>query len=128
MSARDNFCYLMIAFANSLDTDQAWHNVRPDLDPNCPERTFLNKLILKKSTEQWTRNHEKLLNKQQVNSSHLLIGIKLEQIHFYYLINYIKAGDGIIDSVNPDQILLSLHCYSNLIKVNTGVEGTLFHR
>ena len=29
------FCRLLITFANSLDPDQAWHNVRPDLDPNC---------------------------------------------------------------------------------------------
>ena len=28
-------CCLLIAFANSLDPDQARHCVRPDLDPNC---------------------------------------------------------------------------------------------
>ena len=49
LSARDNFCYLMIAFANSLDTDQVWHNVGPDLDPNCPERTFLKKVNFENS-------------------------------------------------------------------------------
>ena len=28
-------CRLLITFANSLDPDQAWQNIRPDLDPNC---------------------------------------------------------------------------------------------
>ena len=28
-------CHVLVAFANSLDSDQAWQNVRPDLDPNC---------------------------------------------------------------------------------------------
>ena len=28
-------CHLLITFANSLDPDQARHNVGPDLDPNC---------------------------------------------------------------------------------------------
>ena len=28
-------CRLLITFANSLDPDQAQHNVRPDLDSNC---------------------------------------------------------------------------------------------
>ena len=31
LPARDNFCCLLIAFANSLNPD---HNVGPDLDPN----------------------------------------------------------------------------------------------
>ena len=26
---------LLITFANSVDPDQAWQNVGPDLDPNC---------------------------------------------------------------------------------------------
>ena len=30
-----DFCHLLITFSNSLDPDQARHNVRPDLDPNC---------------------------------------------------------------------------------------------
>ena len=30
-----DFCYLLIALANSLDPDQARQNVGPDLDPNC---------------------------------------------------------------------------------------------
>ena len=34
LPARDNFCCRLIAFANSLDPDQA-RNVGPDLDPNC---------------------------------------------------------------------------------------------
>ena len=28
-------CWLLITFANSLDPDQDWQNVGPDLDPNC---------------------------------------------------------------------------------------------
>ena len=35
LPASDNFCHLLITFANSLDPDQARQNVRPDLDPNC---------------------------------------------------------------------------------------------
>ena len=30
-----DFCHLLIAFANSLDSDQAQQNVGPDLDQNC---------------------------------------------------------------------------------------------
>ena len=30
-----DFCHLLIAFANSLDPDQARHFVGHDLDPNC---------------------------------------------------------------------------------------------
>ena len=35
LSARGNFCCLLIIFTNSLDPDQARQNVGPDLDPNC---------------------------------------------------------------------------------------------
>ena len=35
LPASDNFCHLLITFANSLDPDQARQNVGPDLDPNC---------------------------------------------------------------------------------------------
>ena len=35
LQARGDFCCLLIAFANSLDPDQARQNVGPDLDPNC---------------------------------------------------------------------------------------------
>ena len=31
----DDFCRLLMTFANSLDPDQAQHYVGPDLDPNC---------------------------------------------------------------------------------------------
>ena len=33
--ASGDFCCLLTTFANSLDPDQAWQNVGPDLDPNC---------------------------------------------------------------------------------------------
>ena len=34
LPASDEFCCLLIIFTNSLDPDQAWQNVGPDLDPN----------------------------------------------------------------------------------------------
>ena len=47
------FCYLLSAFANSLDPDKDWKNVCPDLNPNrltlwqCSWKNFWEKLILK---------------------------------------------------------------------------------
>ena len=47
-------CHLLIAFANCFYPDQAWHFVRPGLDPNCLTlwwyswKIFWKKLILKK--------------------------------------------------------------------------------
>ena len=40
--ASNDFCHLLITFANSLDPDQDRHSVRFDLDPNhlSPERFF----------------------------------------------------------------------------------------
>ena len=35
LPASGDFCHLLIAFANSLDPDQARQNVGPNLDPNC---------------------------------------------------------------------------------------------
>ena len=35
LPASDNFCHLLITFANSMDPDQARQNVGPDLDQNC---------------------------------------------------------------------------------------------
>ena len=35
LHASGDYCCLLIAFANSLDPDQAGHFVRPDLGPNC---------------------------------------------------------------------------------------------
>ena len=34
LPASGDFCHLLIAFANSLDPDQARKNAGPDLDPN----------------------------------------------------------------------------------------------
>ena len=48
-----HFCHLLIAFSNSLDTDQDRQNVGPDLDPNCLTlvigflKEFFEKVILK---------------------------------------------------------------------------------
>ena len=33
--ASRKFCRLIITFSNSLDPDQDWQNVSPDLEPNC---------------------------------------------------------------------------------------------
>ena len=35
LPASDDFCRLLITFANGLDLDQVGCFVRPDLDPNC---------------------------------------------------------------------------------------------
>ena len=43
-----NFCYLLITFTNSLDTDQAQQNVSPDLDPNCLTLIMLLKFFFEK--------------------------------------------------------------------------------
>ena len=49
-----DLCCLLINFANSLDPDQAWQKVGPDLDPNCftlwwySWKIFLKRLIKKK--------------------------------------------------------------------------------
>ena len=29
-----DLCHLLMTFVNSLDPDQAWQNIKPDLDPN----------------------------------------------------------------------------------------------
>ena len=42
---RDDFCRLLIPFANSLDTDQALQKVGSDLDPIC--LTFILMVSLK---------------------------------------------------------------------------------
>ena len=52
--AKGNFCHLLITFANSLDPDQEWQKVGPDLDSNCltlckySRKIFLEKIILNK--------------------------------------------------------------------------------
>ena len=43
--ASGDFCYLLIAFANSLDPDQDRQNVRPDLVPNCLQNLNGSKLF-----------------------------------------------------------------------------------
>ena len=46
--ASGSFCHLLIAFANSLDPDQARQNGEPDLDPNCLTlMVFLKDFLLK---------------------------------------------------------------------------------
>ena len=49
LPACGKFCLLLITFANSLDPNQARHNVRPDLDPSCMTLRYHSwKKILKK--------------------------------------------------------------------------------
>ena len=38
LHASGNIFHLLITFANSLDPDQAWHVVGPDLGPSCLQR------------------------------------------------------------------------------------------
>ena len=78
-------CHLLITFANSLDPDQAWQNVRPDLDPNCLThwwhswKNFLKKLILK--NRQTTKN----LNNEPACNELTIINVSLvfEPLKFY---------------------------------------------
>ena len=52
---------MLITFANSLDPDQAWQNVGPDLDPNCLTlcwyswKMFLEKFIKKKKSTDYKK-------------------------------------------------------------------------
>ena len=87
-----DFCLLLINFANSLDPDQAWQNVGPDLDPNCLTlwwyswKIFLKKLILKKFTDD---KKAELPSLQRVNLLNLYpsLGIFSSwQIHDIFLI------------------------------------------
>ena len=66
----------MTTFANSLDPDQARHNVRPDLDPHCLtlwcycQSNFWRSFFLKKSS--WRqKSMQKLPSMQRVNEIHL---------------------------------------------------------
>ena len=57
--ANDNFRCLLMSFENSLDPDQAWHIVGPDLDPYCLQicsvlvfiKELFEKLNLKKTNQ-----------------------------------------------------------------------------
>ena len=68
----DVYC-LLITFANSLDPDQAWRFVWPDLEPNCLTlwwyswKIFLKKLFFFKNP-QMTKKHEILPSMQRVNT------------------------------------------------------------
>ena len=79
-------CRLLITFANSLDSDQARHNVGPDMGPNCLTRwwyswkNFSKKLILQKISrwQKSIRNHRKLVNWQKIRSYFLSKSVWLE--------------------------------------------------
>ena len=61
--ACQGFCLLLITIANSLDPDQDWQNVGPDLDPNCLTlwlcswRNFSRKVNFEKISR-WQQKHE----------------------------------------------------------------------
>ena len=82
--ASGDICHLLITFANSLDPDQDWHIVGPDLDPtvwHCPsvsERIFFKRKILKKDSRQ-QQKHEKLPS-MQINSFNLLLSLRSMQV------------------------------------------------
>ena len=50
--ASGKFCQLLITFVNSLDPDQDWHHVGPDLNPN---HLTLEKINLKKTQQMTTK-------------------------------------------------------------------------
>ena len=64
-----SLCHLLITFANSLDPDQAWQNVRPDLYPNYltiwwySERIFWKSWFWKKSA--YNKKNAKLPRRQR---------------------------------------------------------------
>ena len=61
-SPLDEFCHLLITFANSLDPDQVWQNVGPDLDPNCLTLWWHSwKIFFEKA------NFEKRIHKKHAN-------------------------------------------------------------
>ena len=70
VTTNDDFCHLLITFANSLEPDQAWQNVGPDLDPNCLTSWWysLNK-FLKKKNQQKTKSMQKWPSMQRVKAA-----------------------------------------------------------
>ena len=77
-----------MAFANSLDPDQAWHYVRPDLHPNCLTlwryswKNFLKKVDFEKNL-QTIKKHAKLASVQGVNfKKHFGTKSGHQNIHF----------------------------------------------
>ena len=50
--------FLLITFANSLDSDQARQNVWPDWDPNC--LTLCLKNVDFEKVSRWQKRHAKL--------------------------------------------------------------------
>ena len=85
----DDFCCLLVTFANSLDLDQARQKVKPDLDPNCLTlwwyswKIFLKKVILKKKlTDVKKKKHAKLPSMQRVKGYWFS--------HSYFPMEYIK--------------------------------------
>ena len=69
---------LLITFSQRLDTDQAWQNVMPDLDPNFLPlwwyywKNFSKKLILKNIGRR-QKSHAKLPRMQSHKISHLIV-------------------------------------------------------
>ena len=87
-------------FGNSLDPDQAWQNVRPDLDPNYltlwwyPCKNFLENVDFEKNP-QTIRSMKKLPSMQRVNT-------KL-QLKCYLLVSFVEniCFNNVIDWFSP---------------------------
>ena len=81
--ACDNFCRLLITFANSLDPDQDWQKVGPDLDPKYLTliyswKKYFEKVNFEKKVNRGQQKHEKLPSMQRAyNLPHLAITILL---------------------------------------------------
>ena len=84
-------CCLLITFANSLDPDQDWQNVDPDLDPNCLTlwwyfwKNISKKFFLKKSVRrQQNRKNYPAFKEIKISSckSVCLLQIRLEGRYF----------------------------------------------
>ena len=66
-----SFCCLLITFVNSLDQDQDWHSVSPDLDPKWIQSVWhvdsVSERIFWKEISRWQQKHEKLLSMHKVD-------------------------------------------------------------
>ena len=68
---------MLITYANSLEPDQAWQNVGPDLDPDCLTlmvflKDFFERVDLEKN-QLTTKTHTKLPRRQRVKSRFLYL-------------------------------------------------------
>ena len=73
LPASDNFCHLLIIFANSLDPDQDRQNVGLDQELNCLKYYyteiffFFKKVTFFKNVNRGQQKHEKIPNIERLN-------------------------------------------------------------